>query len=499
MSARRLRTAWLLAIAVSIAGVSAGAGAVLVRAAYAEEAEAVSEARKLKKEADEFFRTAGDTELSLKERAAARKETYTRLKEALRLLDGYLDAHPEAEAELDAFYVEIRSMYYWVKKEAGVGEFGPERPDPKPSTPTAPPKKEDDAASGGADAGATGAGADGTQPGEPVPPAGPTAAEALAEIETYAAKFPRDVPGLHERYTDFLAAHPDRDAPEYPKAFERLQQLDRRLKDVYRTLRDDDPDALENVDDARVLQLVEQLSSDLDSPSVPVRVRAAKFLGGLGSGQAATPLVKTLLAEQKGDLYEACADALAQIGGRRVNARLLRVKADSSGGPAVLDVLRRTVRLSGVNARLAGESLGDYVQEFNEVTVRQVAAELFDAGADGAIGLAKVVDLAPTEKKVPYIEHLGQVGDPRVAGHLAAFLTVNPVGARKLMLRAAVDTLTTLGKPAVRYLIPALDDPDVQVWTAEVLFRITGVKQKNDKRKTWEKWYRANRRELESQ
>ena len=74
---------------------------------------------------------------------------------------------------------------------------------------------------------------------------------------------------------------------------------------------------------------------------------------------------------------------------------------------------------------------------------------------------------------------------------------VNVRGLRKDQAKAARKSIEKLGKPAVRYLIPALDHEDVAVWTAEMLKRITGHKPKNDKRKTWLKWYQRNRRSLE--
>jgi hypothetical protein len=49
----------------------------------------------------------------------------------------------------------------------------------------------------------------------------------------------------------------------------------------------------------------------------------------------------------------------------------------------------------------------------------------------------------------------------------------------------------------VRYLIPHLDETAVTVWTAKLLQDITGQKLKDDKRKTWEAWFRMNRKSLE--
>jgi hypothetical protein len=86
---------------------------------------------------------------------------------------------------------------------------------------------------------------------------------------------------------------------------------------------------------------------------------------------------------------------------------------------------------------------------------------------------------------------------PRTAGHLTRFLVTNPQGARRAQHQAARKAIETIGKPGVRWLIPALDDKEHQVWTAEMLRTITGAKPKDDKRKTWEQWYRENRKALE--
>jgi PBS lyase HEAT-like repeat-containing protein len=491
---RMARNRFALALtAALLVGVPAAYVAPNLPHAVAQEADAIREARRLKDEGTKHFRVAGDTDLSHKERVAARREAHSRFKEALRLMDEYLDAHTDEAEDYDKLYVEIRSMLYWVKKEAGVGEFGPERPDPEPEPepektdpgPTKPPP------------GADGAGATAPSAPEPEPePQGPTAADELGVIEAYGTKHPGDVPGLHERYSSFLSRFPDRDADEYATAMERLEVLDQQLKDVYRTIRDDDPDALD-VDEGDIGKLVDELTRDLVNGDEAVRERAAKFLGALGSGKAGPPLLKALKKAKQGPVYDACVESLAKIGGKRVTRRLLKVKPTSKYGMAVLDVLKRTVERGGVNARLAGEALATYVVEFNEATQEEAAELLFGAGAPGAVGLAMVVDLAPTSKKVDYIKHLGELKAPRTSGPLAVFLEPGVRGIRLKMQKAARDAILAIDKPGVRYLIPALDNEKVRIWTAEMLRRITGADVKGDKRKTWEKWYRKHRRELQ--
>lgn len=472
---RRTAATTLLLLLLAAAGPAAAADGEPM-------ADPVPEATRLKDEARTFFHEAGNADNSPDERKEARKEAYSRLVKARTMLDEWLETHPDDAERLDDLYVDIASMMYWLHKEATLGELDPyhapgSEPEPEPATPAKPPE--------------------GDAP--PAAPKGPTPADVLARIRDYETRFPGDVPGLHERYRKFLAEFPDPAAPEYEAAAGRLAELDRQLKDVYRVARDDDPDALEGVDDDEILHLVRELSADLESDSEPVRARAARFLGSLGSGEAADPLLDALKREfaEAGPAFDAVVEALARIGGRRVTVKLTRVRGSSTLAPVVTEILIRTVARGGVNARIAGAALAEYVADQPTEFQHRAVEALFRAGRAGALGLAMAVDLAPVEKKVEYIEHLGKMGDPRAAGPLARFLEVNPLGARKYQHRAAREAILTLGKPAVRYLIPALDEEKVRVWTAEMLRQITGEKLRDDKRRTWEKWYRKHRRDLE--
>lgn len=451
----------------------------------------VGEATRLKDEAREWFNQSGDMDLSHKERKAARREAFFRLKNARKYLDDYLDANPGETESLDSLYVEIAAMMYWVKKEASVNEFGPERPGKsagaggkkppakKPAGPAAGPKEPET----------------GKAP-EPEGPKPPTAREVLDDIETYARRYPGDVPGLHERYVDFLGRFPDRSTPEYEAALGQVQDLGKRLKDVYRLARDEDPDALKNVDDEQVLKLVRELSVDLAKGDQPVRLRAARYLGGLGSGEAAVPLITSLKKEKDDEVREAAQEALSKVGGTRVTRRLAKIKPKSKLGPAVVEIFEQTVARGGVNARIAGAALVDYVSAFDEERQHAAIEVLAGAGKDGALGLAKGLGMAPRSKRAEYIEQLGKSGEPRVAGPLAETLRTGASGAEKKRQKAARAAIRELGVPGVRYLIPVLDDPQCNVWTAKLLRDLTGADPKDDKRKTWEKWYRRNRKKL---
>jgi hypothetical protein len=448
-------------------------------------ADAIAEVRRLCTEGKDLFRTAGDTDLPQEDRRKARQEAYARLSRAKEMLDAWTEKHPEDERSLADLDTEISVTMFFLRKEGGVGEFRGGLPGPAP----------------GPGAGAAGGSNPPTGGGAPAPaappPRPPTAAEQLDRIREYEKDHPGDVPGLHERYSRFLAEFPDRAAPEYAEAVKRVDELGQRLKDVYRKARDDDPDSLVESDPAQVAKLVDQLAEDLHCAEPAVRLRAARYLGGLGSGKAAPTLVDSMMAEKDPDVLDAVKESLARIGGRRVCERLAKEKVGSAASDSVVDVLARMVLKGGVNARIAGETLAVYARGLDATTQGRIAQVLFDAGKDGAVGLSLALDFAPAERRVEYTESLARIADPRTAGNLARLLTVNPQGSRRAQHQAARKAIEAIGKPGVRWLIPALDDPACQVWTAEMLRQITGAKPKDDKRKTWEKWFRENRKAIE--
>lgn len=482
----------------------------------------VAEATRLRDEAKELFKQAGDTDAENSERSKARKECFKMLKQAKKALDDHLAANPSAAERIDPLYCDVASMMFWLKKEMTLEEIrevmGGAPPAPKPPdgapgpagppgpggggiggagsrTPPSPPP-------GGTGGGTGGGPATGTPPAvppTPEPPKGPSPADVLAEVERYAKDHPGDVPGVYEQYEAFLASFPDPSTDEYGRAVQALKALDDRMKDVYRLARDDDPDALRGGDEAEVRKRMKQLLDDLASTDEKVRVRAAKYLGLLGSPAAAQPLLDVLRAERSGAVADAAADALAEIGGKRVFDKLLQTCAkDKTLVPSTHRVCTKALAKGGPSGRVAGEALAS-LGPLSDESERAAALEaLVAAGAPGAVGLARATATwAPDDEKTKYLEHLATLKDPRTAADLARFLVVNPSGRKREHASIARDAITSMGKGAVRHLIPALDDAAVQLWTAEMLRQITGTKLKDDKRKTWEAWFRKNRRSLE--
>jgi hypothetical protein len=482
------RTAWVAAVALALAGAAFAPPAVapfVARADDAPPADPVAEATRLANEAKEYERVAGDADADPVERKAARKNARERLKKARDLLDAYLDGHPSESEKYDALYSDIQIRYYWVKKMSSVDEAAGDEPSNGAGAP--PPAATPPAATPPAPGTA--------QP--PKPPEPPTPAKALAEIEEYRARHKADVPGLYERYQDFLAKYPDPSAPEYATAMAQVAELSKRLKDVYRLVHDDDPDSIRNVDSAQTEKLLGQLLDDLDKGSPEVRERAAKFLGALGSGKAADPLVKAMRKEKSGPVFDACADSLARIGGRRVCEGLLKSGDDDQLAPKIVEILEKILARGGAEGRVAGEALGGFAGAVKPADRGPIFEALAAAGPAGALGLASGLEFSPPEQTAALIAKLADAGEPRVVTYLAPYLVAGAQGDRGVYAHAARDTIRKIGKPGVRYLIPHLDEPALSVWTAKLLQDITGQRLKDDKRKTWEAWFRMNRKALE--
>jgi hypothetical protein len=160
-------------------------------------------------------------------------------------------------------------------------------------------------------------------------------------------------------------------------------------------------------------------------------------------------------------------------------------------------VLSKILARGGAEGRVAGEALGGYVAFVPEEKRGPIFETLAAAGPVGALGVARGIEFAPPADTTKLIDKLPDAGDPRVVTYLAKFLITNAPGDRADFASSSRKAIEKIGKPGVRYLIPHLDNPAVAVWTAEMLHRITGQKLKDDKRKTWETWFRANRKAME--
>jgi hypothetical protein len=452
---------------------------------------------KLEEEGTKWFNIAGNTDLDHDERNVARKKAYDNLKEAFNLLDAYFEKYPERIDEHEDRMIRIHMMTYWIRKESPLGLLEPDNDDEEDES-TEGPKPQGNPPPGdssgqdrpkdpppGAD-----------RPG-PKPPTAPATARGRLDLITeWERRHRADIAGCLARYERFVDKNPEAPAGVFQEALERIAALKSMLKAAYRDLRDDDPDSLEGADDKRAVRLVLVYSAELTRGPPEQRIRAARTLGYLGSGRAARSLARVLKKVKEGPLFTAVADALTRIGGRRVCERVADLGSDEDLGPTVVGILSTILRRGDVEGRFAGEALAA-VLEHMPPDLQQVTLErLFEAGPAGAMGLARAITIVGSRETARYIEHIGAIGYPGTAGHLASFLVVNPRGSRKKTAAAARKALQAIGVGGVPYLIPRLDDEKVAVWTAEMLRRITGAKPKNDKRRTWDRWWKANRRRL---
>jgi HEAT repeat protein len=480
--------------------------AALAADGEAKDPDPVGTATKLRDEAKELFRQAGDPDADGPERAKARKAGYKNLKTARNLLDEHLKEHPEDTERLDKLYCDISMMMFWLKKELTLedmrelqgGDHGGAPTQPTPPTPSSPTPSAP-APSVPTPSAPTPSVPTPAAPSAPAPPKVPTPADGLAEVESYGRNHPGDVPGIYELYNGFLDRFPDTTTAEYARALAARKALEDRMKDVYRLARDEDPEAIRSGSDADLKRRMDQLTADLGAEDAAVRARAAKYLGQLGLPEAAPVLLDVMKRESAGPVFDASVDALAEIGGKRVCEKVVKAaQKDRTLAPAAVSVLSKMLAKGGPAGRLAGSALADYACECPlELQTRALAA-LKDAGPPGALGLSQALStMAPEAQLAELIAHVGAMKDPRTAGNLARFLVTNPTGRRRDQAAAARTAIEAMGVPAVRWLIPALDEPTCAVWTAEMLRRLTGAKPKDDKRKTWEAWYRQNRRKLE--
>jgi hypothetical protein len=289
-------------------------------------------------------------------------------------------------------------MVHWLKKESPVGLLestgvGPAKTEPgslldwgpppadlrDPATdsspsPPSPPARHGPAPSSPAPAAA---------PPEPAPPA--TIEFRFAQAEAYERAHRHDVPGMHERWAEILALFPDPSHELFRRAAERAGALESRLKDAYRILRDEDPDALEGVGSARVKSMVVLVSKDLRSPDAALRSRAARLLGVLGRPEGVDGLARAMEREKDGETGATMAEAVERIGGAAAADALAEFRDDPRYG--ALEGLLRIAARSPVDRRIAVTRLAVFGRVRDEAIFDRAVRALEGMEYDGTIGL----------------------------------------------------------------------------------------------------------------
>jgi hypothetical protein len=188
-----------------------------------------AELERLESEGRAWFDKAGNTDASRDQRNEALREAYTRLKQAWSILDAYCDEHPAEIDALDEQMGRINKMLFWVKKEAPIGVLDGRKPGAASSS--APPTSSPGA----------------TAPAPPSATAPATAApiSAFERARAHQAARPGDLSGALALWLDVLASSTEPASPEHAEALSRVADLNERLKEAYRQMRDDDPDSIQ--------------------------------------------------------------------------------------------------------------------------------------------------------------------------------------------------------------------------------------------------------------
>lgn len=482
-------------------------------AALGQDGGDLERARQLVDEARPFNRSSGDPDLDHGQRKKARKEAYTRLKEARRLYDAYFDANPSEEEALDAEYVEANSMMYWLKKMAAINEFDDVRDNPvelpKPEgvdEPTTepnggitshpkPPKPEPE-----------------PEPGtDPVPEEveqpvarveSPEAVRARLARETFVAiqdierENPGDVGRLHDLYVQFLAEYDDPSLPEYTKAAMRLGALSDRMKTVFKKEVGQDPDSIKNVDAKEVGVIVTRLAKQIKSKDLEERRSAAKLLGNLGTGAASFALVRAL-RDKDAEVAQFAADGLARLGGMRTCYNLVKTYRDANqeSQMAALAVLSKIANGGEVDGRTASSAIGRFALSRDDAVAESAIDQLTSMGLAGGPGLVESLSTRQLPKKVRIIRAIGNIKYYPGAKPVAAYL-LRGGGEKTVAQRAAaIEALKSMGMPIVGDLIDLLKSSKHKAWVNFVLRDITGQNFGMKYANRWRAWWNKNKPE----
>jgi hypothetical protein len=460
---------------------------------FAAPAAELDSARALIEEARPWVRQADDTDRSTADRKKGRREAYTRLKEARRLYDDYLDANPGETEALDAEYCECASMLYWVKKMASINEFDREAPVELPRsgpTPEPPPREDPEPAPPGEDVAAP-------APPDPRDLMAERARETLANIEEIQAQHPGDVPRLHALYEKFLVEFDEPSLPEYTTAALRLGALADRMKTVFKEQVGSDPDAIDDTDSEEITQVVSKLAKLLRAKDIEDRQRGARLLGACGSGSAAIYLAKAL-RDRDDHVRELARDGLVSVGGTRVAQHLTKLYRDSKHDAQMgaLDVLERIARKGEVDAHTVSPFLGRFVLSNDQKVAGRSLDFLAALGPPARDGLVEALDTRNSYKKMEVFQALAKARCYDTAPFIGAYLLQGDRPKTVALHRSAAEALRTMDTPAVPHMIVLLKDRRVRLGAAQVMREITGEGYSASDQKEWRAWCLAHGLEL---
>jgi len=443
-------------------------------------------------EGRKWFLEAGNTDLSTSDRNAARVKAWRSLWPAKEALERLQEEKPgEAEA-LESKYGEVRMMVHWLRKESPVGLLeksgvGPgaaagkageeEVEEPAPKAPPAPLP---------------------TAPVSP-PAAGPPSIEALvAAAEEYEKKHRYDVPGIHARWLRVMTTHPDLANPLVRKAAERAGDLEGKLKDAYRLLRNDDPDALKGATNVRLKDLVFNVGRDLSSPDPALRTRAARTLGLLAHPDGCYEMKKVLEKEADPEVVNAIADALQRIGGARGAETLADFAPHKAHAGRTLEAIIALANRNPVDRRIAAKQMARFAGTRSEEHFDRMLSTLKTLGIDGVHGMAACTENNTTVPRLlAVIEALSNTKEAAVARVLSKYFQQGKTGSDQHIREAAMAAVKKLakaencGEAVVPHLLPGVRNGFTRVYTTQVLQEITGQPFDVKHWAQWSSWYRA--------
>lgn len=472
-----------------------GPAFALLAAFLLSPAELPKEMDSLFAEGKKWFQESGNTDLSIADRNAARVKAWKSLWPAKEALDLYEEENPAGMDAVDRKYGEVRMMVHWLKKEAPIGLLegtgvgpakgkGPaaeeEDPDPPPAPVPAPAKP-----------------APAPTPETPKPAASPLAELYVAAVD-WEKRHRTDVPGCYARWLKVVSASADPADPLARGAAMKAAELETRLKDAYKVLRDADPDALQSIDNVRMKGMAFCVAKDLPSPDPAVREQAAKTLGALRHPEGIRPLALALAKEPDGPPAEAMVRALESIGGAKGADALADLAADPRHASRALDALIRIASRNSVDRRTAAKQMGRFIAVKDGALFDRMVAAMKGLGYDGLIGLASALDNNSTyDRLLKVIDALSATKEPAVARVLARYFQ-DGRGARDGEVReAAMNAVRKMakaencGEAVVPHLFVGLRVPATRGYTTLLLQELTGKPFTVKEWGYWSDWWRS--------
>jgi len=430
----------------------------------------------LRDKGKELFDESANVDLSPRKRNVLRKDAYAPLTEAFKMLDAWCDEHPEDIEKLEDLICEIHQMRYWLRKESPTGLLEgkgnqrarpsdwPDKPPADLHKPALPPGESDPAPAPGGDA-------------TPVPDPGPQKSpveEHLEFAKQYEKEHPYDLAGIRDLYLDIME-HALPGSAEYAFAIRRVSHFNGRLKEGYRLLRNEDPDTLK-LSGAEERKLVHNLSKDLKNKHADVRLRAAEYLGLLGSGDGARHIVAALKREKESACVDMMFDALLKIGGSKTIEQLgaIRKWKKEDRERRAIEVLGEMIERSEIERRYASITLGLFIFSKSKQIRREAFDRLKALGPHGAMGLMNAVMVPDHDMRLEIIRALGDSGNGKAGSVLGPLLMGGVKGRARELRSAAEAALKKIGKPCVPYLARGVDHNRNGPYTRFVLREITG-------------------------